>query len=423
MSILTPAAPGRDDRLRNLVDVELFDGPDGRRVLISADTYPPDVNGAAYFTHRLAVGLAARGNDVHVMCPSDFGPASEEIRDGVTVHRVRSYPIPKHPEVRLVLPGAAKAAAYRILRQVDPEVVHIQGHFPVSRACLAAAERAGVPAVATNHFMPDNLTHHLPAPNRVRRWIATAAWKDAARVFARADHVTTPTPLAAETFAAGGFDGDIEPVSCGIDLSRFRPRTGAAAPLRTEFGLPDRTTVLYVGRLDEEKHIDELVRAMPALRRHVDAQLVIAGIGPQREALAALAADLGISAYVHMLGFVPDDELPRLYQAADVFGIAGVAELQSIVTLEAMSSGLPVVAADAVALPHLVRDGYNGYLFNPGDVEGLAKRLRAILVKPGEVAAMGRASREMAAVHDESFSLARFEQIYARLATPARSLA
>ncbi|WP_211207361.1 glycosyltransferase [Stackebrandtia nassauensis] len=420
MSTLMPSRPVRDSHLSHHPTVP-FMIPGTRRVLIASDTYPPDVNGAGYFTHRLAAGLAARGNEVHVVCPSPDGPAGRETRDGVTVHRLRSHPLLLHPTMRFVVPAAVNRAIREVVTAVAPDVVHVQGHFPVGRATLKHAARVGIPTIATNHFMPDNLLHHVKVPTRLRKWVASRAWRDAAAVFARADHVTTPTRLAAEVFRDNGFTGHIEPVSCGIDLSRFHPRSTSATAARARLDLPDRKTILFVGRLDEEKRVHELIRALPSLRRRVDAQLVIAGTGPQGPALTRLAADLGISAYVRFLGFVPDADLPGVYRAADLFAIAGVAELQSIVTLEAMASGLPVVAADAVALPHLVRNGHNGFLFTPGDIDGISTRLEVILESADEIAAMGAASRAMAAEHDHARSLARFEEIYTHLAAPARS--
>lgn len=106
--------------------------------------------------------------------------------------------------------------------------------------------------------------------------------------------------------------------------------------------------------------------------------------------------------------------MPQAFAAADVFAMPGVAELQSIATLEAMASGLPVVAADAMALPHLV-DG-NGYLFQPGEVTVLAGHLTRILTDDALRERLGRVSREIALTHDHQTSLARFEQIYDEVA-------
>ncbi|MGC5012404.1 glycosyltransferase [Streptosporangium sp. DT93] len=381
-----------------------------RRVLIGTDTYPPDVNGAAYFTHRLARGLAGRGNEVHVVCASDDGPARTERVEGVTVHRLRSASVLVHPTMRISVPTRLD----RLIGEISPDVVHVQGHFVVGRAAISAARRGGVPVVATNHFMPDNLFQFARVPEPLRERAGALAWRDFNRVFSRADHVTTPTGIAAGLLVGKGFGLPVEAVSCGIDLTRFRPRAepGARARARRAFGLPDRDTILFVGRLDEEKRLDELVRALPRVLNHTDAQVVLAGMGGQREALARLAGRIGVGDRVVLPGFVPDETLPGLYGAADVFAMPGVAELQSIATLEAMATGLPVVAADAMALPHLVRPGRNGRLFRPGDVAELAWHLGGLLACPGTRAAMGAESRAIAVTHDDQVSLARFEAIY-----------
>ncbi|TMR88893.1 glycosyltransferase family 4 protein [Nonomuraea basaltis] len=379
-------------------------------MLISTDTYPPDVNGAAYFTHRLATGLAARGNEVHVVCPSSVGPASADVVDGVIVHRLRSAPIPVHPSMRFPVP----ARLDRLVADIKPDVLHTQGHFVAGRAAIAAARRAGVPIVATNHFMPDNLFQFAHIPDRLRAKAGRLAWRDFSRIFNRADRVTTPTPLAAKLLADQGFGRDVEPVSCGIDLTRFHPHTEPKAWARKLFDLPDRPTVLFVGRLDEEKRLDEIVRALPLVLNETDAQVALVGKGNQRPELERLAKRIGVAERVFFLGFVPDENMPQAYAAADVFAMPGVAELQSIATLEAMATGLPVVAANAMALPHLV-DG-NGFLFEPGDVIALARHLSGILADDGLRARLGKASRELALTHDDQSSLARFERIYDEVA-------
>ncbi|WP_113703112.1 glycosyltransferase [Nonomuraea lactucae] len=377
-----------------------------RRILISTDTYPPDVNGTAYFTHRLATGLAARGNNVHVVCQSDQGPATADVVEGVVMHRLRSAPLLVHPTMRVTIPTRLD----RLMASVDPDVLHTQGHFVVGRAAIAAALRRGVPVVATNHFMPDNLFQFGHIPDRLRARAGRLAWRDFKRIFDRTDHVTTPTPLAAKLLGDQGFTRPVEPVSCGIDLTRFHPHTEPKHWARKLFDLPDRPTILFVGRLDEEKHLNELVRALPHVLNTTDAQLAIVGRGNQRPELERLAKRIGIGERVSFLGFVPDENMPQAFAAADVFAMPSVAELQSIATLEAMASGLPVVVADAMALPHLV-DG-NGYLYQPGDVLTLAGHLTAILTDDELRARLGRASRGLAITHDHQNSLARFEQIY-----------
>ncbi|MDA2805220.1 glycosyltransferase [Nocardiopsis suaedae] len=391
--------------------------PERLRVLIGTDTYPPDVNGAAYFTARLARGLAARGHEVHVVCQSPDGPPHTARVDGVVEHRLRSMSSLVHETVRLALPPGAPGHLDRLIRRVRPHAVHVQNHFLVGRLLISAARRHRVPLVATNHFMPENLFNYLFVPEALRRPVGRVAWRDFRRALQGAEHVTTPTPTAAQLLLDQGFARPVEAVSCGIDLRRFHPPGDGAprADLRERLGIPDRPTFAFVGRLDEEKRIVDLVRAVR--RTTVDgAQLVLAGTGAQRGALERLAEEEGVADRVRFLGFVPHGDLPLVYRAADVFAIAGIAELQSIATLEAMASGLPVVAAEAMALPHLVEQGRNGYLYEPGSPDDLAKYLSAILASPEERSRMGAESRAMAARHDHERSLDRFERIYADVA-------
>lgn len=376
------------------------------RIVVGAETYPPDVNGAAQAAARLAAGLAGRGHEVHVVAPSPTGRATREVRDGVTVHGVRSRRYVGHASHRVSLPWEVSAHVRRLVTDLRPDVVHSHGHVLVGRAVVAAARARGVPVVMTNHLVPENLVAYLPVPRPWHEAFAAAMWRDQGRVFARADVVTAPTPRAAELLMdRTGLTG-VLPVSNGIDAARFAARRSASAAV---------PTVLFVGRLDEEKRVDELVRAFALLPREVPARLEVVGDGSRRERWTALAADLGIADDVRFRGHVSDAELLEAYASADVFCMPSVAELQSLATLEAMSAGLPVVAADAMALPHLVRPGENGALYPPGDVTALAGHLLALLDDAALRERAGAASVRLAAQHAFGRTLAEFEGIYARV--------
>jgi glycosyltransferase involved in cell wall biosynthesis len=385
----------------------------GQRILIGTDTYYPDVNGASYFTQRLAAGLAGRAHDVHVVCPARPDQPIVGERDGVTVHRIPSLPVVLHPTFRIPTPLMSGIHARRIVGALRPDVIHAQGHFLIGRALIHHARQAGIPLVATNHFMPENLLGYSHIPAWLHRSACTLAWRDFTRVFRTVAHVTTPTPTAARLIRDKGVWCEVEAISCGVDLARFHPRIAADRPAALR-DIPDRLSVLFVGRLDEEKHLPELIDALSLVRNttNTDAQLLLVGTGNQRAALERRSQRRGVAEHVHFLGFVPDEELPAVYAEADVFCMTGVAELQSLATLEAMASGKSIVAADAMALPHLVHPGINGYLYQPGDVDQLAHHVSALLGSWALRETLGQGSLHMVAEHDIHVSLARFEALY-----------
>jgi len=153
-------------------------------------------------------------------------------------------------------------------------------------------------------------------------------------------------------------------ISNGIDLKRFNPANDPE-PARATYNLPHKPILLFVGRMDKEKNVDIVLRAVAAARKVVDFHFVAAGHGAEERKLKKLAQSLGIAEQVTFTGFVPDELLPSLYAAADCFVNAGIAELQCIVAMEAMATGLPIIGARAVALPELIHHGENGYLFTP----------------------------------------------------------
>jgi glycosyltransferase involved in cell wall biosynthesis len=379
----------------------------GLRIVIAADTYPPNVNGASHFAYRLASGLARRGHDVHVICPSSTSAASTAVSEGVTVHRLGAVRTPFHPTFRVCPPWRAAAIMPGLLAQIEPDLVHAQAHFLIGRSTIRAAAAAQLPVIATNHFMPENLFGYGPLPRWSHRALARLAWRDLVRVFRAATVVTAPTPRAVRLLEDNGLPEPALAVSCGIDRAHFHTLRPVAA---------NPPTVLFVGRLDAEKNVHELLEASAALPAELNARVELIGDGSERARLESLAVELGIHDRVNFRGFVTDEDLVRAYAGCDVFCMPGTAELQSLATMEAMAAGRPIVAADAMALPHLVHPGRNGWLYQPGDVRGLTTMLADVLSDKDTRAAMGRVSLELIAAHDIDNTLDTFERLYRQVA-------
>lgn len=391
--------------------------PDRRplTILIGADTFAPDINGAARFAERLAAGLVQRGHDVHVSSPNIAyrrSQAHTEIIEGerMTMHRLPAVRWLPHDWLRFIWPWRSKHYARKVLDEVNPDVVHIQSHIVIGRGLARIARERGIPVIATNHVMAENILDHTTMPKWVDNIVLKLAWDDAKRTFDMARAVTTPTRKAAD-FLEQTIDIDgVVPISCGIDRRNYRP---VVAPR-------ERNRIVFVGRLTAEKHVDVVLRALTTLDPALDVHFDIVGGGDQRKNLEHLAHELGLDERVTFHGRVSDEELRELYSRASVFTIASIAELQSIATMEAMASALPVVGANAVALPHLVHDGENGYLFEPGNADDLAAKLTAVLTaSPEEYERMQRASLDGVAVHDINRTLDTFEALYRGEELPA----
>lgn len=398
--VTTPSNPADPERAP--------DAPRPLRVLIGADTFAPDVNGAARFAERLAAGLAARGHDLHVLAPAadhrHVGTFVEEVEGAeLTVHRARSWRWYPHDWLRFVLPWRSRHYARRALDAVRPDVVHFQSHIVLGRGLSIEAQKRGIRIVATNHTMPENIVDFTRMPAWVNRILVRTQWKAAERAFARASAVTTPTRKAAEFLEANTRIRPVLPVSCGIDAARYTPDLTP----RTE------RRILFVGRITLEKHLHVLLNAVAALDRGAYDGVDIVGGGDRENELKAQAAKLGLDDRVVFHGRVDEDELRRLYTGAAVFAMPSIAELQSIATMEAMASGLPVVAANAMALPHLVHDGENGWLFDPESADDLAEKLHRVLTaSPDEYSRMQQASLDGVLIHDIARTLSTFEALY-----------
>ncbi|MFC5930331.1 glycosyltransferase [Cryobacterium melibiosiphilum] len=377
------------------------------RVLIAADTFAPDVNGAARFAERLAAGLVARGHEVQIMAPAASRKHGSwmEMHEGqpMMVHRLHSWRWYPHDWLRFALPWIVRRESRLILDSFKPDVVHFQSHINVGRGVSIEAEERGIRMIGTNHFMPENMVKFSLIPLGFQDRVIKAAWRAARRTFGRAAAVTTPTLRAAQFLKKYTGLTEVHAVSCGIDADNYSPNFEP----RTE------NRILFVGRVTGEKQIDVLLQAAALLAPSLKAQIEIVGGGDQKRNLEHLADTLGIRSRVTFTGYVTDAELRAAYSRATVFAMPSIAELQSIATMEAMASGLPVVAANAMALPHLVHDEQNGYLFAPGNAQDLADKLTTVLTADAaNLEALKRESLKLIATHDIKRTLNTFECLY-----------
>lgn len=382
--------------------------PKQLRILLGCDTFAPDVNGAARFAERLAAGLVHRGHEVHVAAPakkhSITGPFVETVEgEQMTVHRIASWRWYPHDWLRFVLPWRARRYAKQVLDLVRPDVIHIQSHIIIGRTLAIEGAKRGIRIVATNHLMPENVLDFTFLPERAKHVFVRWGWRGADRILQHAAAITTPTRRAADFLERNTHRRGVLPVSCGLQASDYT----------SVMGPRDKNRLVFVGRVTLEKEIHVILRALARLDPALDVTFTVVGDGDQRKNLEKLSRELGVQDRVVFTGRVSDEELRGHLTRASLFVIASIAELQSIATMEAMASGLPIVAADAMALPHLVHQGENGYLFQAGNDRELADAVMKVLkLEPEQYERMQLASLKAVEAHDIDRTLDVFEGLY-----------
>lgn len=359
------------------------------RIAIFTEVFLPKIDG---ITNRLRYSircLRELGHEVLVFAP-DTAVAEHA---GARVVGVPGAPFPAYPGLRISAPDPRILSE---LRAFQPDVVHAVGPACLGIWGIAAARALALPIVASHHT---DFARY--APLHGLGWAAGAIWPILRRVHDQAQVNLTPSRFTRQEMIERGIDR-VGLWRGGVDTERFCPaRRSEMMRFKLSGGCPDSPILLYVGRLSPEKN---LLSLRHALRAVPDLRLALVGDGPARERLARELP----SSRVTFTGFLHGTELAIAYASADVFAMPSTTETLGFVVLEAMASGLPVVAANAGGLPDLVHDGENGLLYDPARPESGATKVAHLVSHEGArryIAVQARKSAESASWMSETGKL------------------
>jgi len=383
------------------------------RILMASHGYPPTVSGVTLVVQKLARALVARGHRVTVVTASERGDSYEAEDEGVQLVRVRSWDNPFWSEAPI--PFAGQKVLDDIVDALRPELLHIHDAALLALQFLRLSRRIEVPLVASCYYVPRFVTRYLGG-EITEDVVEAATWAYSVWLLNHCDRVVFATRAHRDFFQDQGLKAPTAIISNGLDVHRYRPADGADEGIEARYALPAGPRILFVSRLARDKAIDVLIRAMPGIRSHVpNASLLLVGRGDYRASLEELTAELRLAGAVRFLGFIPEADMPAIYRACDCFAIASTYEVQSLPTLQALATGLPVVAADAVALPEIVKDGVNGYLVPPGDPRAVADAIVRVLSDPERAAAMAQEGLAIVQSHAEEHTFDLYEELYRSL--------
>lgn len=378
------------------------------RIFLISHGYPPTLSGVTLVAQKLARAMVRRGHSVTVAAAGRGDHRIEE-DEGVRVVRLQSRSNPFWSDG--ALPVVSQAELRQIVGEANPDIVHSHETALLSLQLLRLGLDHEVPMVATCHYLPRFVSQYVGWDGRLDVLAESIVWEYAIRLLNQFDHAVFPSNTQAAAFADRGLLVPTTVISNGVDGDRYQPGHRGVEAVEAKYRLPPGRRMLFVSRLAKDKRVDVLIRSMVHLRE-TGAHLILVGTGDDREHLSDLVADLDLGEFVHFLGFVPEEDLPSVYRASDLFAIASECEVQSIPTLQALATGLPVVAVEAAALPDLVTDGVNGFLVPPDDPRSLADAVLGILDDPERAALMGSAGLQTSRSHSDPATFSAHEQLY-----------
>lgn len=361
------------------------------KILITTDLFTTETNGVVTSVKNLSDELVARGHEVRILTVAD-GLHSCQIGN---VFYIRSVPIGAiYPDVRM--PTSYHHRLIKELIRWQPQVIHSQCEFFSFQFARYISKKTGAPIVHTYHTLYEQYaTYVLPIKGVGEKAVGTLSkvrLKNVQRVIA-------PTRKVEDTLRSYGIAAPISVVPSGIRLEQHGRRLSARerAAGRRQLGIGQQDTVLLnIGRLGNEKNLDELVRYFAAVQpRYTGLKFLIVGDGPAREQLEKLVQSLNMQDHVIFTGMVPPTQVQEYYQLGDIFVSASTSETQGLTYIEAAANGLPLLCRRDPCLRDVMIPGENGYDYE--DQEGFTQGLAAILADDQWRRTASKRSRQIAA--------------------------
>lgn len=386
------------------------------RIAMFSDNFYPEISGISDSLVESARELSALGHEIDFYVAKytahDFAVANLPFKEldlgpKVRIHRLPcvAFPAPTN-QGRAIIPTLLR---WFSMRKNRPDIIHTHLFFGAGMEAFVASRMLGVPLVGTSHTPVTEFIRYSPIRGA---WSERVALKFVAWYYNRCEYVTAPSQGILDEMKTVGFRRPSRPISNPIDLTNFFPASGEEqAAAKAHFGLPD-FTVLYTGRLAEEKHIDVIIRAVAKAKERIPGIVfAVTGHGSVEPALRGLAASLGIAESVKFFGTLPIDEHARIYRAADVFAIASTAETQSLSLMKAMASGIPSIGVNARALPEYIHEE-SGFIVEPGDAASMSDRLVFLYEHPEKRTELGRGGLELVSNFSPVRIASEWEKLY-----------
>ena len=382
------------------------------KILFTTESYYPIIDGGAIAQHRIVHELINKGHDVRVIAPSFSFKNTIEDDNGSTIYRPRAFLLPFYMNNKYHFTPFPLLSVKKILDTFKPDVINVCSPYPISICAVIWAKKKHIPLVGSIHILPENVL----APfftSALYPTMVKYTWSYLVYFYNLVDWATVPTQTGAVMYQEKGLTTPVTPISNGVNTKMFKP-TNKGEYLRKRFNLPKKPLILYTGRINQEKNVDVLVKAIPSILNKVDAHFLFCGSGGLKPEMMKLTQSLGVDAHTTFIDFLDWADYPNIYTLADVFVMPAESELQSIVTLEAIATGVPPVVVNKGAVPELA-SAENGLVFEPQDSNQLATNIITILSNKKLRNTMKKNSLKLSEQHSMDAVGTQYEQVYEKV--------
>ncbi|HEY1405572.1 MAG TPA: glycosyltransferase [Spirochaetota bacterium] len=353
------------------------------KIIFATDQYWPSISGVSVSVDAFRRELIKKGHTVHIFAPSY--PDSDEYDKRINnpfIHRFRSFQFIFSKENYLVK-GSEKKKLHALIDEIKPDLIHIHTEFALGKMCMGYARKKKIPLVASSHTNWEDLINlYIPIiPHRVARLYARRRLE---KFYNKVNAVIVPTSLMETILHLYFVRKPLRIIPTGIecedtDIKKSVLLNARKSILKKHPRLVGKKILFYAGRLGKEKNIPFLMDVLGLLQKEFpDLVLLIAGDGPDRENLHNAAEQKGLSEKIIFAGFVKKENICDYYRMANVFVFASMVESQGLVTLEAMTCGVPVVAIGKMGTRE-VMGGNNGGFMVDDDIDMFTEKVRLLL--------------------------------------------
>lgn len=389
------------------------------RIAFFTDAFLPQINGVVSYVIDTAKELQRKGHEVIIFVPAPRRGVKLDLSTfPFEVVYLPSLPAFFYPDLRLTIPSSPKVI--RKLRQFKAQVIHIQDPFFVGTEGFLAAKLLKIPSAITFHtfFLDEDMLKNIRMWRLVARF-KNSLWRLTAHYHNLADIVICPSYIAQKELIKYGLKKRSLVINNGVDLEKVRSfNKNKFREVKRLYKIRDRDKVgIYVGRLSADKCLDILIQVWKLVKEEMkDAKLLIVGGGPWDIYLKKLSGDLNLTNNVIFTGPIEHEEIfsKGIYKMAKVFVTASRIENQSISMIEAMASGLPIIAMKIRGVPELV-DKTNGILVSSKKPALISRAIISLLHDNLKIRTLGKGSIAKSDNYDIRMTTAKLEDVYKRL--------